>query len=152
MLFENITLSKSNLPSYGIPDHGNIVIPGFVTNPEGELCRITFLDDGLFAGATHLSSVQIPPTVWGLGERCFSGCTGLKQVNIPKGILEIRRNAFEGCTSIETLCVPEHVMYVGIGAFDGVQSVTYENDVDGSREAELASLRGFADFVVSNLK
>lgn len=111
-----------------------------------------FWDDDLFAGATHLSSVHIPPTVWGFGERCFSGCTGLKQVNLPKGILKIRRNAFEGCTSIETLCVPEHVMYVGIGAFDGVQSVTYENDVDGSRELELARLRDFADFAASGLE
>lgn len=152
MLLEDITLRKSDLLTYGISDKGDVVIPGFVTNPDGKLCRITFLDDGLFASAVHLSTVQIPPTVWGLGERCFYGCTDLKQVNLPEGLLEIHSNAFYGCTSIETLCVPEQVMYVGAGAFDGVRWVTYENDIDGSRERELASLRDFADFVVSDLE
>lgn len=49
---------------------------------------------GAFAGATQLTSVELPDGLRAIGEHAFEGCTSLKRVKLPDTVEEIGERAF----------------------------------------------------------
>lgn len=128
MLFKDITLSKSTLPAYSIPDCGDVVIPGFVTGPDGELCRIVSIGERTFSN-TAIQSVVLPPTVKSIEDSAFAGCRSLCYIELP-GVKNIGEYAFKDCFNLAPFIVPVHAN-VAENAFTGMQWI-YSREVTGA--------------------
>lgn len=58
---------------------GNVVIPEHITY-DGDVYRVTTIEDNAFAYSTHLTSVTIPKSVTTIGSFAFYGCRELKDI------------------------------------------------------------------------
>ena len=80
---------------------------------------VTALADGVFAGNTTITSVNLSNTsIAELPSDCFAGCTALATVVLPSSCTSIGANAFAGCTSLATLTA-SGVTSIGDDAFRG---------------------------------
>ena len=110
---------------------------------------ITKLSNGVFAGCTQLTSIEIPSMVTTIGgylygedpydgvlslrndTGVFAGCSSLKSVIIPEGVTSIGPNTFNGCTNLSSVIIPESVTQIEIGIFEGcsnLKSIHLPND------------------------
>lgn len=58
---------------------GNVVIPEHITY-DGNVYRVTTIEDSAFAYSTHLTSVTIPKSVTTIGHSAFEDCRELKDI------------------------------------------------------------------------
>lgn len=79
---------------------------------------ITELGDGIFEGASCLTSVTFQSNLEKIGMCCFQECTGLKEVTIPNNVTTIGRRAFRGCSSLEMVTIGSSVTSIGYLAFN----------------------------------
>ena len=135
------------------------------TTPKLTLATITALADGVFAGNTAITSVDLASTsISGLPADAFAGCTSLQTVVLPSSCTAIGANAFAGCPALSALTapgvtavgadafrdctalatVPETV--AGIGAYAFVNTGLTEVDLDGTtiEEGAFASCSSLA--------
>ena len=52
------------------------------------------VEDGAFSDDSEITEVEIPDTVFSIGEEAFYGCTALRSVILPRGITEISAAVF----------------------------------------------------------
>lgn len=83
------------------------------------LSTITELADGVFAGNTAITAVDLSNTsITEVSDGAFSGCTALASVKLPSTCTTIGANAFAGCESLSSLTA-SGVTVVGADAFRG---------------------------------
>lgn len=120
MKIKDITLSKENRDKFNIPISGEVVIPGFVTDPDtGELCRITRLATDLFIDTDHtdMTSVVVPPTVTDILPYCFAELSTLSKVILPDSIKTLNYGVFAECENLVDVKLPETLEGIGVGVF-----------------------------------
>ena len=77
---------------------------------------VTYLEDYAFAGS-GLTSIELPSTVYRMGDGVFSRCSALTQANVNSA--EIGRFAFLGDTALNALTIGRNVKAINEGAFNG---------------------------------
>lgn len=117
---KDITLSRENRDKFNISMSGEVVIPGFVTDPDtGELCRVTVLASDLFIDAdrTDMASVVVPPTVTDILPYCFAELSTLSKVILPDSIKTLNDGVFAECENLVDVKLPETLEGIGVGVF-----------------------------------
>ena len=84
---------------------GNVVVPAQITH-KGRTYKVFTVGPNAFACCEELISVQLPPTVRGLGYCAFLGCINLQHVSMPEDIRTFNASAFTGCTSLQEIFLP----------------------------------------------
>ncbi len=79
---------------------------------------IKILPDNIFEGKHWLREIQLPDTLWTIGEDCFHHCENLTTCEFPSGLLKIKSGAFNNCTSLRNIgTIPGSVEEIGDYAF-----------------------------------
>ena len=68
---------------------------------------------GSFFECISLSSIQFPPRLTEIKERCFMGCKSLKSVSFPDSLSHIESNAFAECPALK------NAKYCGTNKIEG---------------------------------
>lgn len=135
MKIKDITLGYKDWDKFNIPVSEEVVIPGFVTDPDtGELCRVTALASYLFNEPpldTHsdshlrhsITSIVVPPTVTVIKNSCFLGLSNLSKVILPDGIKVLSAHVFCGCSNLVDVTLPAFLEEIGKVAFSGCRSL-----------------------------
>ncbi len=137
MKIKDITLSKENRDKFNISITEEVVIPGFVTDPDtGELYRITKLGRDLFGRQDAISykirSIIVPPTVTEILPYCFACLTTLAEIILPDSVKTVGNRAFYLCDSLVDVKLPETLEEIGTGAFQScreLNSIAIPNSV-----------------------
>lgn len=115
--FENcISLKAISLPA-ALKTIGNGALKGTGFRTIEIPKSVFWLGDSLLAGCKSLDHVKIPENIEQVPERMFEGCTGLKKVEFHEKLKEIGDRAFFGCSSLDFLIVPDSVTQIGKDAF-----------------------------------
>lgn len=136
MEIRDITLSNENRDKFNFSTSGNVVIPGFVTDPDtGELCRITTLASDLFRDVDSpdiynvsplcygITSIVVPPTVTVIQNGCFTGLLDLSKVILPDGIEVLSFGIFSDCASLVDITLPASLEEIEGSAFQECPSL-----------------------------
>ena len=128
---------------------GAVVIPDSLTY-RSRTYRVTGIDDYAFCGCSKMTSITIPPSVWGVGIAAFDGCEGLKEIHISDlsawcelSFCDVADDAGDSPLNyadglylngelITELIVPEDVEEFGAHAFEGydkLRSVVFQKDI-----------------------
>ncbi len=105
-------------------DHGNLT-SGFSQNITSVVIpkSVTGIGDRAFSGRTSLASVVIPDSVTDIGRCAFQYCTSLTGITIPNSVTSIGDSAFSWCTSLASVMIPDSVTRIGDSAFRGCTSL-----------------------------
>lgn len=76
-----------------------------------------------FSDCKKLKSIEIPANVKRIGKGAFSSCAKLTIMRIPAGVTEVEENTFQFCTGLEVLDLPNTISSIGEGAFQGCMSL-----------------------------
>lgn len=80
---------------------------------------VYWLGEGVVFQCPGLVQVTIPENIDRIPEQMFEKCTALKKVELHEKLKEIGERAFFGCDSLDLLVIPDSVMYIGKDAFTG---------------------------------
>ena len=115
--FENC----SNLKSISLPlllkTIGNEALKGTGLRTIEIPKSVFWIGDGLMADCKSLDHVMIPENIDKIPNRMFEGCTSLKKVELHENLSEIGERAFFGCSSLAFLIIPDSVKQIGQDAF-----------------------------------
>ena len=75
------------------------------------------LGDGLLADCQELDHVTVPENIERIPDRMFEGCASLKKVKLHEKLDVIGERAFFGCSSLDLLIIPDSVTQIGQDAF-----------------------------------
>lgn len=75
------------------------------------------IGDALAADCLLLDHVTIPENIDEIPDRMFEGCTNLRKVELHEKLNVIGKRAFCGCSSLDFLVVPDSVTQIGEEAF-----------------------------------
>lgn len=78
---------------------------------------VYWIGDGLMADCKSLDHVMIPENIEKIPNRMFEGCTSLKKVELHENLEVIGNRAFFGCSSLDFLIIPDSVKQIGQDAF-----------------------------------
>ena len=130
----DVTLTSSNLSSYGISTSGDVVIPGEVRDKKGVLHKITAIDRTAFYGCSNLTSITIPESVTSINAEGFGKCPNLSSI-----IVDTNNKVYDsrnGCNAIiekstntlivgcKNTIIPNSVTGIGYKAFYGCSNLT----------------------------
>lgn len=72
---------------------------------------------------TGLKNLELPKSVYWIGEGAFSDCRNIRSVRIPENISDIPAGMFNGCVNIEKAELHENLSSIGQSAFRGCSSL-----------------------------
>ena len=78
---------------------------------------VFWLGDGIVADCQLLDSVNLPDNIVKIPDRMFENCMNLKKVELHEKLEEIGERAFYGCSSMNFLIIPDSVKKIGLDAF-----------------------------------
>lgn len=78
---------------------------------------VFWLGDGLLADCQSMERVTIPENIGRIPDRMFEGCTNLKKVELHEKLGVIGERAFFGCSSLDFIVIPDSVKQIGQDAF-----------------------------------
>lgn len=81
---------------------------------------VYWLGEGAYADCKRLNNVAIPDNIISIPDRLFKGCEALADIKLSESIDSIGESAFENCTSLQNLVIPEAVKNIGENAFKNV--------------------------------
>ena len=76
-----------------------------------------------FCTGFHITEIEVPDTVKGIGERCFGYCTSLTDVKLPDGLTALKDETFTGCTSLTSIEIPDSVQSICADVFNGCSAL-----------------------------
>ena len=128
----DITLTSSNLATYGIATTGDVEIPEYVTDSDGTKHKVVEIGGNAFKDCTGLTSITIPNSVTTIAYTAFESCTGLTSITIPDSVTSIELAAFSSCSSLTSITIPDSVTSIKQDAFrncTGLNSIIIPNRV-----------------------
>lgn len=81
---------------------------------------VYWIGNGVFSQCTSLETIEIKENIDTIPDEMFLGCEALKKVKLHEQISRIGARAFAGCRNLETLYVPDSVTAIGENAFSDV--------------------------------
>ncbi|MCD7956575.1 MAG: leucine-rich repeat domain-containing protein [Lachnospiraceae bacterium] len=79
-----------------------------------------WLGEGALSGCKNLTKVVIPDNITELPDKMFSDCTALTKVTLNEKMDRIGARAFDGCENLEEIYIPDSIQQIGDGAFDNM--------------------------------
>lgn len=101
---------------------GDIVIPSQITY-EGTTYMVTTIGAYSFYNCQELLSVSIPNGVTQISDGAF-GLSGIKSIDIPESVFTIGQGAFQTCKDLERISLPRKIEDIGNAAFSECSSLT----------------------------
>lgn len=78
---------------------------------------VYWIGEELMADCRDLERITIPDNINRISGSMFEGCTNLKKINLPDSLSEIGDRAFFGCSSLDFVVIPDSVQQIGQDAF-----------------------------------
>ena len=78
---------------------------------------VYWLGNGLVADCQSMERVTIPENIGRIPDHMFEGCTNLKKVELHEKMGAIGERAFFGCSSLDFIVIPDSVKQIGQDAF-----------------------------------
>lgn len=103
---------------------GHIQVPRTVKH-EGQTYVVTGIADSAFANCIRIQGVELPNTLFTIGNFAFDSCTDLHLIDMPKTLTSIGEYAFEDCVSLVDVVMPHSVVELGAFAFIGCCNVRH---------------------------
>ena len=118
--------------AYRIPDvTRNIGIYAFACSsaPKIDLNAVEVIEVAAFM-ASNIKSVDIPDSVYLMGNGAFAYCPNLSSVKIGSGITEISDKAFTGTSSLRKIDIPAGIITIGSEAFSfsAISSINFADN------------------------
>ena len=132
--------SSGQVIYYKVVDYGEVnvwynndypeVLGGFVVIPrtvkhDGQNYMVTGIADEAFANCIRIQGMELPTTLFFIGERAFYRCTDLRFIFMPKTLTYIGSSAFEDCTALLDVVMPNSVTEMGAYAFKDCSNVRH---------------------------
>jgi len=86
---------------------------------------VTGIADEAFAHCIRIQGVELPTTMFFIGERAFYRCTDLRVILMPKTLTYIGSSAFEGCSSLIDVVMPNSLSEMGEYVFKDCVNVRH---------------------------
>ena len=132
--YHYVTLTYPGNPEYGSygldgfeKPIGNIVLPKYVYDADGNRYIVTSISDFAFYNCSGLTgNLTIPDFVASIGNSAFSGCSGFTgSLTISNSVNLIGNYAFHDCSGFTgNLTIPNSVITIGYEAFSSCRSFT----------------------------
>ena len=84
---------------------------------------VFWLGDELLADCKTLEHIAIPENIGRIPDRMFQGCELLKKVKLHEKLGAIGERAFFGCRSLDFIVIPDSVQQIGQDAFTGTDDM-----------------------------
>lgn len=78
---------------------------------------VYWLGDGILSECESLDHITIPENIGQIPARMFENCKNLKKVELQENLFKIGERAFWGCSSLDFLIIPDSVKQIGLDAF-----------------------------------
>ena len=78
---------------------------------------VFWMGDGIVSDCQLLDSVNLSDNIVKIPDRMFENCMNLKKVELHEKLEEIGERAFYGCSSMNFLIIPDSVKKIGLDAF-----------------------------------
>lgn len=115
--FENcISLKSVSLPM-ALKTIGNGAFKGTGLRTIEIPRSVFWLGDGLLEDCQSLDHMTIPGNIGKIQDHMFEGCINLKKVELHEGLDIIGDRAFFGCSSLDFIVIPDSVKQIGQDAF-----------------------------------
>lgn len=84
---------------------------------------VFWVGDELLADCKLLDHIAIPENIGRIPDRMFQGCESLKKVTLHEKLGAIGERAFFGCSSLDFIVIPDSVQLIGQDAFIGTDDM-----------------------------
>ena len=84
---------------------------------------VFWIGDELVANCKSLDHVNIPENIERIPDRMFENCVELKKVGLHEKLNVIGERAFFGCSSLDFIVIPDSVQQIGQDAFTGTDDM-----------------------------
>ena len=125
---EDVTISSSNLSTYGISQQGEMIIPAEVKDESGIYHKVKTIGNGNYStgilGTQETTSIVISEGIETISDYAFENCLNLSKITMPDSITTIGNYAFKGCSNLSGITIPNNVTNIGISAFEDCSSLT----------------------------
>lgn len=81
---------------------------------------VFWIGDGAFSECKNLDDINIKENINAIPAKMFQGCENLKKIKLHEQLSEIGDYAFAGCSSLATIYVPDSVTQIGDNSFEDV--------------------------------
>ena len=84
---------------------------------------VFWIGDELLAECQLLEHIKIPDNIARITDRMFMNCSGLKKVELHESLNAIGERAFFGCSNLDFIIIPDSVQQIGQDAFTGTDDM-----------------------------
>lgn len=150
---EDVTLTSSNLATYGIANTGDVTIPSIVTDSEGVKHKVTSIGNAAFSVCTKLTTITIPDSVTSIGSAAFRACSNLTTITIPDSVTSIGGYAFNNCPKLTTITIPANVTRIENDTFwqcTGLTSITMPDSVASIGDDAFRNCSSLTSIIIPN--
>jgi len=81
---------------------------------------VYWIGDGAFSDCKNLDTIEIRENINAIPAKMFQGCVNLKRIKLHEQLSGIGDCAFADCSNLETIYIPDSVTAIGENAFEGV--------------------------------
>lgn len=81
---------------------------------------VFWIGEGAFSDCKFISKMDIPNNINEVTDKMFMGCENLTKITLHENLQRIGEAAFKGCVNLETIYVPDSVTEIGEEAFEDV--------------------------------
>lgn len=101
---EDVTISSSNLSTYGISQQGEMIIPAEVKDESGIYHKVKTIGNGNYStgiiSTQETTSVVISEGIETISDYAFENCPNLSKITMPDSITTIGDYVFKGCSNL----------------------------------------------------
>lgn len=84
---------------------------------------VFWLGDELLANCKSLEHISVPENIGRIPDRMFEGCESLKKVRLHEKLTAIGEKAFFCCSTLDFIVIPDSVQEIGQDAFTGTDDM-----------------------------
>jgi len=81
---------------------------------------VYWIGEGAFSECNNLDDIKLEENIGSITKKMFYKCCNLKKISLHEQVSSIGDLAFAGCTSLMNIYIPESITSIGINAFDNV--------------------------------